>query len=249
MDAARWDRIKSIFGSALEQLPDDRAAFLLGACGTDQELRASVERLLRAHAGAGVFLDQPRLQPDASAGPTDAAEPARPPDRIGAYRVTRELGHGGMGKVYLAERDEPGLRRTVAIKVLPPGLSSQFILRRFHKERQILASLEPSRDRALLRRWDDGGGPPLLRDGVRQRPESAGLLRRPPALDCRARRAVSPRLPGGPVRSSEPRRSSRSEALEYPGDARRGPQAPRLRDREDSQPAACGRDRRRDRCS
>jgi serine/threonine protein kinase len=75
------------------------------------------------------------------------------PSRIGPYRVLRELGRGGMGTVYLAERDEPGLRKTVAVKVVSPGMASTFVLRRFRTERQILAALEHP---GIARLYDGG---------------------------------------------------------------------------------------------
>jgi len=75
------------------------------------------------------------------------------PERIGHYRVRRELGRGGMGTVYLAERDEPGLRKTVAVKVVSRGMDSAFVLRRFRTERQILAGLEHP---GIARLYDGG---------------------------------------------------------------------------------------------
>ncbi|HET6899795.1 MAG TPA: serine/threonine-protein kinase, partial [Vicinamibacteria bacterium] len=75
------------------------------------------------------------------------------PERIGHYRVLRELGRGGMGTVYLAERDEPGMRKTVAVKVVSRGMDSAFVLRRFRTERQILAGLEHP---GIARLYDGG---------------------------------------------------------------------------------------------
>ena len=73
--------------------------------------------------------------------------------RIGPYRIVRELGHGGMGEVYLATRDDEQYRKDVAIKVVRGGLESELILRRFRHERQILATLGHPNIAALL----DGG--------------------------------------------------------------------------------------------
>src|SRR3954469_10287757 len=88
---------------------------------------------------------------------TEAEEPlvlaSDLPLRIGPYRVLRELGRGGMGTVYLAERDEPGLRKTVAVKVVSPGMASTFVVRRFRTERQILAALEHP---GIARLYDGG---------------------------------------------------------------------------------------------
>jgi len=63
-------------------------------------------------------------------------------ERIGAYAVVRELGHGGMGAVYLAERADGHFEKRVAIKVLKRGTDTDEVLRRFRIERQILANLE-----------------------------------------------------------------------------------------------------------
>src|SRR6266513_291235 len=69
-----------------------------------------------------------------------SAGSARPPDTIGKYRILRLLGEGGMGVVYEAEQEQP--RRTVALKVIKPGLASPELLRRFAQESQALARLQ-----------------------------------------------------------------------------------------------------------
>jgi eukaryotic-like serine/threonine-protein kinase len=63
------------------------------------------------------------------------------PTRIGAYRIVRLLGQGGMGTVYLAEQDEP-VRRQVAIKVLRAGGNSSEVVARFRSEQQTLAMMD-----------------------------------------------------------------------------------------------------------
>lgn len=62
------------------------------------------------------------------------------PERVGPFRILREIGHGGMGVVYLAEQDHP--KRQVALKVVRPGLASPGVLRRFERETDALARLE-----------------------------------------------------------------------------------------------------------
>ena len=97
--------------------------------------------------------------------------------RIGAYRVLRELGHGGMGVVYLAARADDQYRKRVAIKVIPAGATSHEAVRHFRRERQILASLEHPNIARLL----DGGtttdGSPVYRHGVRRGRHDRSLLR------------------------------------------------------------------------
>ena len=158
MEQARWERVKAVFQEAFEREPAGQAAIMAAGCGSDAELREAVERLLRAHARAAGPLDSPPpvdLDPaDPSEGEDGHAEPPHAaPARIGAYRIVRELGRGGMGTVYLAERDEPGLRKTVAVKVVQHGMDSGFVVSRFHTERQILAALEHS---GIARLYDGG---------------------------------------------------------------------------------------------
>ena len=74
-------------------------------------------------------------------------------NRIGPYKIVREIGRGGMGAVYLAERDDEHYRQQVAIKLMKPGLGGDVIRRRFRKEMQILAEL----NHANIARLFDGG--------------------------------------------------------------------------------------------
>jgi serine/threonine-protein kinase len=151
VEPARWERLKTLFQEALEREASARAGFLEAACGEDAALRDLVLRLLRAHAKEGVGpLDSPPPLPLDLLG--EEREPP-PPTRIGPYLVQRELGRGGMGTVYLAERDEPGLRRPVAVKVVRRGMDSAFVVGRFHTERQILAGLEHP---GIARLYDGG---------------------------------------------------------------------------------------------
>src|SRR5262249_43361245 len=73
--------------------------------------------------------------------------------QIGAYRLVREIGRGGMGAVYLALRANDQSGRRVAIKLIKRGMDTDFILRRFRNERQILAAL----NHPNIARFLDGG--------------------------------------------------------------------------------------------
>ena len=148
MTSDRWQRREDLFHSALERPPADRAAFLTEACGGDTELRADVEQLLQADEQASSFVGK------AAAGVGRAAATVLPEnEQLGAYRIVRELGRGGMGTVYLAERADAQFQMRVAIKLIKRGMDSDAVLERFRHERQILAGLEHPNIARLL----DGG--------------------------------------------------------------------------------------------
>jgi non-specific serine/threonine protein kinase/serine/threonine-protein kinase len=152
-DPAYWRAAKDILADALELPPNERPAFLDTACGDNAALRAELQSWLSAYDPG--FLEQP-IMAALSAALTD---PLRSPfvnARFGAFTILREIGHGGMGTVYLAERSDGEFERRVAIKVSTRGFDSELVRRRFRHERQILAALDHPHVARLL----DGGTTP-----------------------------------------------------------------------------------------
>ncbi len=136
-------RIEELFQRAADLPRAERAAFLERECA-DPELRGRVEALLRRH-DAGESLTRPRL--DASRHPSEG-----PGTRIGRYRLLQHIGDGGFGSVYMAEQEEPVVRK-VALKIIKLGMDTKEVVARFEAERQALALMEhPSIAKVL-----DGG--------------------------------------------------------------------------------------------
>jgi eukaryotic-like serine/threonine-protein kinase len=137
-------REQAVFAQALHSAtPQDRAAYLDGACGSDTALRRRVEALLRATADAGDFLEQP---PTGLGGDTHGSSPVsdlseHPGDKIGRYKLLERIGEGGCGVVYMAEQEEP-VRRRVALKVIKLGMDTKSVIARFEAERQALALMD-----------------------------------------------------------------------------------------------------------
>jgi eukaryotic-like serine/threonine-protein kinase len=135
----RWRRIQEVFGEASELAPGaGREAYLDRACAGDAGLRARVAEMLALDESSSPLLD---------AAPAELAEALRPPApggyagrTVGPYRIVREIGRGGMGTVYLAEREDVGKR--VALKVVRGGLAAPENVERFLRERRVLARLE-----------------------------------------------------------------------------------------------------------
>jgi eukaryotic-like serine/threonine-protein kinase len=155
--AERWRQVDALLDRVLDLPRDSRATFLDSSRTADPAVRAEVLRLLAAQHGAERFLARPAgefaLSMLASGAEVVDRDELPSPSRIGPYRVLREVGRGGMGRVFLAERDDPELRQRVALKVLRGGLASSHLVRRFLDERQILASLDHQNIARLL----DGG--------------------------------------------------------------------------------------------
>jgi eukaryotic-like serine/threonine-protein kinase len=133
----RWTQIKILLDEALELSPAERESWLLTATAGDAELTAEVAAMLRLETEMGDFLEQPMFDLHA---PQDGG--GRSGETVGPYRLRHEIGRGGMGVVYLAERDDEEYRKTVAVKVLKRGLDTDEVIGRFRTERQILAGLE-----------------------------------------------------------------------------------------------------------
>jgi serine/threonine protein kinase len=98
MSTERWQQLEDVFHAALDRAPADREAFVAAACGGDAGLRQEVEGLLRAHEQASRFVAQAAVDLERVAATVPVER------QIGAYRIVRELGRGGMGTVYLGER-------------------------------------------------------------------------------------------------------------------------------------------------
>ena len=124
----------------------------LNGVGTDED-QVAVEAHLEHCPRCRAWLDEARANEalfdsvrQALAGDSDRAPPrlgtsapAGTPRMIARYRIVREIGKGGMGIVYEAEQENP--RRTVALKVIKPGVAASDSLRRFEYEAQVLGRL------------------------------------------------------------------------------------------------------------
>lgn len=152
MTPEQWQRTQELFFSALEQPTHVRAEWPAQACAEDELVFKEVEAMLAARADAGDFLQSPALAEN-GAWFQRAAEMPLGERRVGPYQLVRELGRGGMGAVFLAERADGEFKKLVAIKLIKRGMDTDEIVRRFRHERQILASLEHPNIAQLL----DGG--------------------------------------------------------------------------------------------
>ncbi len=157
MDANKWQRARTLFELALDIPPERREQFLQEQCPDDADMVSDVLQLLRADAEAD---DAPSLMgahaPDLL-GEMAAEDDQRQADawigrQLGPWRIRRPIGHGGMGVVYLAERNDGEFHQQAAIKMLR-GLPGAPAVARFVAERQILAAL----DHPHIARVLDGG--------------------------------------------------------------------------------------------
>jgi eukaryotic-like serine/threonine-protein kinase len=174
----RWHRIDEVFARALEMPAPEREAWLKAACEGDDELHRAVQHLLDSTGPAEAALGEsftgiagPALAGIASDDSPDDPAPLPLNGRIGAYRLIREVGRGGMGAVYLAERADSEFEKRVALKLVKRGMDTDEILLRFRYERQILASLEHPN---IARLYDGGatedGRPYLVMEYVEGAP-------------------------------------------------------------------------------
>jgi len=147
IDRARREEIEAIFEPAIDLAPEERDRWLAVRCSTDARLRAEVDSLIAGHDREKGVLEHGAAAAAEAFVRLDAGR------RIGEYRVVRELGRGGMGVVYLAERDDDQFEQRVAVKLLHASQDSDELRRRFLAERQILATLRHERIARLL----DGG--------------------------------------------------------------------------------------------
>ncbi|MBL8215115.1 MAG: protein kinase [Bryobacterales bacterium] len=146
----RFAQVEELFESAL-QVPVEQRRLFVEREAVDDELRDEVLSLLEFAGSGGT-----RLQAAIGATATAAAAATVTGEQLGPYRITQELGRGGMGEVYLAERADGEFERRVAIKMIQGGLGGPRATSLFLQERQILATLEHPN----IARMIDGGTSP-----------------------------------------------------------------------------------------
>ena len=155
----RWREIKALLLRLFELPQEEHAAFLDQHCKDDPSLLEDLHIALET-GGAGSPLPEPSSGPRLAAllgelslnGEASKAS-SLAGEFIGAYRLVRELGHGGMGAIYLAERADGTLEHKAALKLIRPGFDTKAVERRFVAERQILARLNHDN----IARFLDGG--------------------------------------------------------------------------------------------
>jgi serine/threonine protein kinase len=154
---------KEIFLDALEcQSADELARFLDDACVGNAVVRGRVEELLRAYRQAGQFLQGQEEDADGVIERVGSV--------IGPYKLVVSLGDGGMGVVFEAEQTEP-VKRTVALKIIKPGMDTAQVVARFGAERQALALMDHANiARVLDAGTTETGRPYFVMDLVKGRP-------------------------------------------------------------------------------
>jgi Serine/threonine protein kinase len=162
-----WQKLEEIFNIAAELRADERNSYIDHACGDDLELRIQIHKLIASESKSSDFIESPIWTDSRFVNTSAKKQISRSFDdddeasdietligtRVGPFRLESELGRGGMGAVYLAARDDGEFQQKVAIKLIKRGMDSDFIIRRFRHERQILASFE----HPYIARLIDGG--------------------------------------------------------------------------------------------
>jgi serine/threonine protein kinase/tetratricopeptide (TPR) repeat protein len=163
--AENFDKLMSVFQEALEKYPPEEwDGFVRKASGDDEELYRQACQLLQAHANGDSLLDRPAL---AASLTLDQPIAERPGTVIGPYKLLQQIGEGGMGVVFMAEQTEP-LQRTVALKIIKPGMDTRQVIARFEAERQALALMDhPNIARVIDAGMTDTGRPCFVMDLVK----------------------------------------------------------------------------------
>ena len=147
MPSENWQRIKEILGEVLQIEEADRADFL-DAAGLSPELRAEIDSLIAFEDESSDLMQLSAVEFSKDFVADDDSSLAG--SQIGPYRLIRELGLGGMGAVYLAERIDGKFQQKVALKLLKREMNTAALRRHFEQEREILASLEHQNIARLL---------------------------------------------------------------------------------------------------
>jgi eukaryotic-like serine/threonine-protein kinase len=146
-----WNQVKEIFSNALELDGEVRAKYITDACGSDENLLKEVLSLIESHHIQSPLDQSIEELRETVLSEMSAAESIG--ENVGPYKILKELGRGGMGRVFLAERADEQFQQNVALKLLHTGFTHDNQTLRFLNERQILASLNHKNIAGLL----DGG--------------------------------------------------------------------------------------------
>jgi tetratricopeptide (TPR) repeat protein len=202
----QWQAVDRAFERVMDAPPLSREGVLREATGGDDLLASEVRRLLELATEGGALLGEsavdahPELVEEALAAPMGGAGSGGPPRGrpagdvlepgavVGPWRILSELGRGGMGQVFLAERLDPDLPQRAALKVVRRGMDTDDILLRFRQERRILASLDhPGIGRLLDGGATDDGRPWLAMEHIAGVPLAAWVEGPDAGLDQRVR--------------------------------------------------------------
>lgn len=145
-----WAKVELLFPDLLELPPERRSAFFDRHCRGEPALRAELEAMLVASERDSVLDHVPQVRAHDDGGAVDL-QPLAADTRVGAWRIVRMIGRGGMGEVYLAQRADGGFTQQAAIKLLHGDAARH--AQRFEEERRILAQLSHPNIARLL----DGG--------------------------------------------------------------------------------------------
>ena len=141
MTPERWNQIERLFNQAHE-IPAEERGRWLDANAEDAAIRAEVESLLANSTGEEGIPGVERAIGGAAVRAVRVADGTTAGGRVGPFRLVRLLGQGGMGSVFLGERDDSEFQQQVAIKILRHGMDTPEAVERFRQERKILAGLE-----------------------------------------------------------------------------------------------------------
>lgn len=157
MSESDWNKKKEIFAAALDVPPEARADFLNDICRDNAALRNEIEKLLAAHSTNESFIEKPAFKVAST-----FADERLSGKQFGHYRIVREIGRGGMGAVFLAERSDGAFEQQVALKIVRNTILDAETEKRFLRERQILASLNNPNIARLLDGGVSDAGEPFL---------------------------------------------------------------------------------------
>lgn len=165
MDPNQWRQIEEAFHAALEKPDQERERFLSEVFPEDPKLQRTVRDYVVTHAELGAFMDPPTREAFGVVAPSTSTLGRGA--QVGSHVLEREIGSGGMGTVYLAQRSDGQFEQSVAIKVLRQGAGHGDLSERFRKERQALARLSHPH---IARLYDGGttaqGSPYLVMEYV-----------------------------------------------------------------------------------